>query len=322
MGHRGSGWIKLKGGQKYLPITTEFCGIKQRWLIVHSHKAYHKEKTTFLNRLHERENDLYRIVGKLKKHLFKDKDEALKEARKIRKAFPYHKVKTEVVPYYEGFISSDTRYMALQGYEVKVTHERDIEKIMKAKNRKGKFIIATNIRDWEKTDLQIIEAYQRRNANIESCFRQIKSAQFLGKGIYFKNVKRIQAYMSIVALALFINNIGQLIIRKGLTSTKQTIKNFAGKKIKNPTFAMISKLLRRVQILKIKTGKMIYKKVIELDEDLVKVINILVQWHKKSTAFHNSQTSPLVVSPLQTLANSENESLCLKIASHSQISQD
>lgn len=26
MGHKGTGWIKLKGGQKYFPIKTEYCG--------------------------------------------------------------------------------------------------------------------------------------------------------------------------------------------------------------------------------------------------------------------------------------------------------
>jgi len=80
--------------------------------------------------------------------------------------------------------------------------------------------------------------------------------------------------MSIVALALFVNNIGQLILRKGLSSTKQNIKNFANKKIKNPTFAMVAKLLRRVQILKVKINGRIYRKILDLDDDLVKVINI------------------------------------------------
>lgn len=96
-----------------------------------------------------------------------------------------------MVPHYEGYIATDLRHMALQGYEVQVTFERNYEKIKRAKNRKGKWIVATNIKDWEKSDRQIIEAYNSRNANIQTCFRQIKSTQFLGKGIYFKNVKRI-----------------------------------------------------------------------------------------------------------------------------------
>lgn len=64
------------------------------------------------------------------------------------------------------------------------------------------------------------------------------------------------------------------ILRKGLGSTKQTIKTFSNKKIKNPTFAMVVKLLRRVQILKIKVNGKIYRKILDLDDDLIKVINI------------------------------------------------
>ncbi|MCR9204489.1 MAG: IS1634 family transposase [Halobacteriovoraceae bacterium] len=273
-GHKGKDWIKLKGGLKYRAFKTEHCGIPQRWFVVHSHKAYFKEKTNFENRLDEKEYELHRTVNKLKRQLFKEKDVALETAKKIRGAYPFHKVKTKVVPHYEGYIGSDQRYMALQGYAVEVEYQRNFEKIKRARNRKGKWIVATNIKEWEKTDLQIIEAYNRRNANIETCFRQIKSTQFLGKGIYFKSVKRIQAYMSIVALALFVNNIGQLILRKGLSSTKQNIKNFANKKIKNPTFAMVAKLLRRVQILKVKVNGRMYRKILDLDDDLVKVINI------------------------------------------------
>ena len=273
-GHKGEGWKPLVKGLIYQTYYSEYCGIPQRWLIVHSHKSYYKEKTTFMNRLEESENQLHAAVRKLHGSFFKEKDDALEQAKKLRSTYRYHKVKTKVVPHYEGFISATSSTMVLQGYEVQVEYTRNLDKIRRAKNRKGKFIIATNIKDWEKTDQQIFEAYNRRNANIESCFRQIKSNQFIGKGIYFKNIKRIQALISIVALGLFINNLGQLILRKGLTSTKQTVKNFANKKIKNPTFAMLGKMLRRVSILIVKYKGQSYNKVIELSDDLKKVINI------------------------------------------------
>lgn len=81
-------WIKLKGGLKYRAIKTDFCGIPQRWFVVHSHKAYYKEKTNFQNRPEkdkdEKEFELHKTVNKLKRHLFKQKDIALEAAREIR----------------------------------------------------------------------------------------------------------------------------------------------------------------------------------------------------------------------------------------------
>ena len=91
--------------------------------------------------------------------------------------------------------------------------------------------------------------------------------------------------MSSVALTLFVNNVGQLILRKRLGSTKQTIKNFANKKIKILTFAMVAKLLRRVQILKIKVNGKIYRKILDLDDDLIKVINIFGSSAQKTFGF-------------------------------------
>jgi len=151
-GHKGTDWIKLKGGLKYRAFKMEHCGIQQRWFVVHSHKAYFKEKTNFENRLDEKEYELHRTVNKLKRQLFKEKDVALETAKKIRGSYPFHKVKTRVVPHYEGYIASDQRYMALQGYAVEVEYQRNFEKIKRARNRKGKWIVATNIKEWEKTD--------------------------------------------------------------------------------------------------------------------------------------------------------------------------
>lgn len=122
-GHKGNGWKKLKGGLKYRAFKTEFCGIPQRWFVVHSHRAYYKEKINFGNRLDEKEYELHRTVNKLKRQLFKEKDIALETAKKIRGSYPFHKVKTRVVPHYEGYIGSDQRYMALQGYAVEVEYE-------------------------------------------------------------------------------------------------------------------------------------------------------------------------------------------------------
>jgi hypothetical protein len=216
--------------------------------------------------MYAKEEELYKFEKKLKNNLFKIQDEAKEHARYLRTHFPYHKITTSVVPVYEGFISAETSEMVLQGYKVKLEYERNYFKIEKAINRKGKYIIATNIPEVEKNDIKIYDSYQRRNANIESCFRQIKSAQFLGKGI--------QALMSIVTLGLFVNNVGQLVLRKGLNSTKQKVKNFAGKDIKNPTFAMVGKLMRRVSIITIGRKGHGLNQIVDLREDLLKVINL------------------------------------------------
>ncbi len=275
-GHKGEGWIKLPNGYKYRKFESDYSGVPQRWLVVHSNKAYFKEKKTFRSRIYQKEVELRALKERYcaARTLFRKKEDAYEIANKIRKFSKYHEIDVNVVPYYRDFHRYSSVEMVLQGYYLYITYHRKKEKIQRAINRKGKFIVATNIKDWEKTDKKIIDAYMRRNANIETCFRQIKSSQFLGKGIYFKNVERIQAYMSVVALALFVNNVGKLILRKGLKSTKQTIKNFGNRKIKNPTFMMLSKLMRRVQIIKIRLKGKEFRKILDLDPDLVKVINI------------------------------------------------
>ena len=53
--------------------------------------------------------------------------------------------------------------------------------------------------------------------------------------MFLKRTDRIEAMMAVMALSLFVNNLGQLKLREALAETKQTLPNQLKKETSNPT---------------------------------------------------------------------------------------
>ncbi|MBT3980732.1 MAG: hypothetical protein HOE90_05215 [Bacteriovoracaceae bacterium] len=141
-----------------------------------------------------------KIIKKKNGKIFDSKKEAKKVVQNIKRNYPF-----------------------FRGFRLDLSYEKNHYKIQMARNRKGKFILATNIYDDKLYPAEkIFNSYKSRNGNIEAEFKLFKDSAFLRKGLYLKWVDRIQAIMVVMALILFIHNLGEYVLRKNLKHSKRS----------------------------------------------------------------------------------------------------
>ena len=137
---------------------------------------------------------------------------------------------------------------------------RNEKKIENLKNRKGKFILATNQLDDEKlTAIEIMDEYRGRNRNIEGNFKFLKSKAHRLNSITLRDTDRIEAMMAVMALSLLVNNLGQMFLRKELVEQGISVPNQVGKEIQNPTLAWVFKLFKRIVKIKVNISGKIFE---------------------------------------------------------------
>lgn len=243
--HSQVSWKRFNEDYKYFDYKINYSKVEQRWIVVSSRMARHKEIGTFENKLKKEKNDLTKKSISLMKKIFSKKSEIYFELKRLQKSHPHHNIRFEVLGNFRK--GRGHRPRSANGHRVYISFERNEERIKKIQNRKGKFIIASNILDQKELPAdELIQLYIGRNANIERCFRLLKDSSLRLNQIFLKRVDRIQALLTVMTLCLFVHNLGQLQVRKALSESKQTIQNQLGKDIANPSFKWVFQSMQKV----------------------------------------------------------------------------
>ena len=222
------------------------CGVKQRWIVVRHRKPKYKEIATFDKKLDKQEKAIKKNHQRLVNKVFPDKKEAQIYGENQRKQYPNFIFEHHIVAVRKKV--RGTRKTIITGYNIKPSFRRNESRIEKEKERKGKFVIATNCFDSSEISAkEIIDAYRNRNGAIEGCFKFLKRKDLGLNQIYLKKESRIESMMIIMTFILFVNNLAQKKIRGYLKEYNHTVPNQKLHPIKNPTFKWISYIMRDVQ---------------------------------------------------------------------------
>jgi len=106
---------------------------------------------------------------------------------------------------------------------------------------------------------QVIEIYRGQTSKMEGCFKFLKDSSFRLNEIHLKKVERIEAMMSVMALTLFINNLGQMLLRDQLQEKEKMIPNQLGKQTQAPTLKWAFQLMERVVKIRIEVGEKVHE---------------------------------------------------------------
>jgi len=74
----------------------------------------------------------------------------------------------------------------------------------------------------------------------------MKDSTFRLNKIFLKKIQRVEALITIMALTLFINNLGQMLLREELLMKGETVPNQMGKPTDTPTLKWAFQLMERV----------------------------------------------------------------------------
>ncbi len=144
-------------------------------------------------------------------------------------------------------------------YKVKANFEKDDTKIECEKNKKGKFIIASN--DVNLDSNEALKEYKGQQS-VERGFRFLKDPLFFASSIFLKKPERIVSLGMIMVLCLLVFSVAQLKLRKALEEKKESIPNQLGKPTMKPTMRRVFQMFDGISLL------------IVLENELEKIVGV------------------------------------------------
>jgi len=236
----------------YSLLSTEITyGVKQRWIVVFSQKAYERESKTLKKSITKEREAVEKQLWHFSNDDFYCKEDALQALQEIAREWKYHKVKNIAIQESrkkkEGIVGRPKKNDVLKIMcSVTANFEEDSEKIKKVLFRKGKFILATN--DDKMSDEEVLKTYKDQQS-VERGFRFLKDPLFFAHSIFLKNESRIIALVMVMGLALMIYSIAQRKLREALLRENQAIPDQTGKPTKKPTMRRVFQVFEGITVL-------------------------------------------------------------------------
>ena len=263
-------------GYHIFTTEVEYEGVKQRWVVVFSEKAFARETKTLEKKIGKEKEKVEKAVWHFNNQEFYSLEDALNAAREMEKGWKYHKISaTEVVTKRKrkgegrGRPRKDEPTQTV--YRVKIALAEDKSAVERETLKKGKFIVATNELDSEKLgDEEALKSYKEQQ-HAERGFRFLKDPLFFAHSLFLKKESRIVAMVMIMGLALMVYAIAERKLREALEKVDETIPDQKGKPTKKPTirrvfqvFEGITVLYKGSEMVKVLNMKPIHYKVLSL----------------------------------------------------------
>ncbi|KKG87642.1 transposase [Methanosarcina mazei] len=270
---------KLKSDERYSFYQTfvEYGGIKQKWVLLLSHKMKEKKEGTFRTKLDKEVEKAEKSFKKLKVEDFFCEEDALKAAEKWIQDFPsvsFEKVDVKSIKKREsgkkGRPSKDEElktYFRIDGI-IKVNDAF----VLKEMEKMGLFILASN--DISLSPEEMLKYYKGQD-NVEKGFRFLKSDTFSISKVYLKKKGRIEALTMIMVLCLMIYSIAEWKLRIKLETENETVPDQKGKPTKRPTMRWIFfKFQGITELISQKKGKM-KSEILNMEEIHWKILSLM-----------------------------------------------
>jgi transposase len=138
--------------------------------------------------------------------------------------------------------------------------------------RNSGFILATNELDREALpDSQVLVQYKNQ-PKVEKGFRFLKDPLFLADSLFLKSPKRIMALMGVMTICLLVYAALEYRIRQALKNQKQTFPNQTRKPIENPTIRWVFQYFVGIHFLILDAWKTL---VSNLEQHHLKILSLL-----------------------------------------------
>ena len=218
-------------------INSNYADVEQRWLVVKSEQAAHRETATFKRKLTKTTQEEVKSFTKLTKKSFaceEDARVALKEFEKSCRLLGFSDIEIAPLPVFKksGRPSQNIKPVSYK-YQIVANTFSNLEKVKIAKSKIGMFILATNDLNEKRLDMKSILANYKSQQKVEGGFRFLKSPDFLTSSIFLKKPERIEALLMIMTLSLLVYAGLEFKIRQQLAKNPE----FFPSMVKNKTTA-------------------------------------------------------------------------------------
>ena len=266
-------------GYRYLSVDSTYGNVPQRWLVVYSEAAYHREVATLEKKIAKAQTSAETSLKRLENKTYDTYSAAENAVSEISKSWKYHRPDISIisVPHYttSGRPKKTDKPTHFR-YRIEGKVVADIETIEHLKRSKGRFVLATN--ELETTlldDATLLRAYKAQNISVERGFRFLKDPLFFAHSLFLEKPQRIMALLMVMGLSLLVYALAEKWVRSGLVEQDETIPNQVGKPTQNPTLRRIFQMFEGIDVLVIKQNEHIQRTIVNLNEIHSKIINIL-----------------------------------------------
>ena len=225
----------------FYETTSEYGGIPQKWVLVHSTEMQARKEKTFEKSLEKLDIQTTKSFKKLRGLEFACEKDARAAADHWAKNHPWYQyTQFSIVPTSRKIESKRGRPRKdeerLTVYILQAEIARNSEVILAEMEKLGRFILASN--DLSLNPETMLDYYKNQSA-VEKGFRFLKDKSFRISEVYLKKPERIEALSMVMVLTLLIYSVAEWLIRKRLKERKEFVPNQVNKPTQNPTLKWI-----------------------------------------------------------------------------------
>lgn len=270
---------QLANGYAIQATTSDYGGVKQRWLIVYSEQAKQRELKQLDKRVARASDKAKKALKKLQNQEFACEKDARQAVAKAVKKLKWHTVTATYHPikkYAQPGRPPKGAQKQIVGWQVKATCQVNTDQLEEAQQWLGRFLLATNELNQDRlTDEAILDSYRAQGTTVERGFRFLKDPLFFAHSLFLKSPARIMAMIMIMGLCLLIYSLAEWRIRQQLKERDETIPDQKGKPTRTPTMRRIAQMFEGVDLLIIRRGgQIIEQQVLKLTPVRLQIIRL------------------------------------------------
>lgn len=268
-------WVQLGNGYSYHTTTSDYKGVKQRWLMFYSEAAYRRESKTFDKKIKTEGEEQNKAWWHLSNRIFTCRDDAHNQAEAQKKPLKYHGVTTSIVEVKKHGSKGRPKSGELPevvGYQIEYSLFLNEQEISRIRARKGRFVLATNQLDETILSNEEVLREYKGQSGTERGFKFIKDDTFQVDSVFLKTPERIDALMMVMTLCLMVYGVSEYELHQSLQAANETILSQTNKPTNKPSLRWVYFLFRVVNELNVMIGDRVQKLTVNLNVVLRKII--------------------------------------------------
>ncbi len=248
----------LAEGYRYRKVSSNYAGVPQRWLLIHSDAAMARASKTVTRHLLKTTEQERKAFAQLCRQDFaceQDATGALEALQNDLKVLRVHEARVVGTAHFAraGRPSQD-RAPDRISYQIQGLLVTPLSHYQQVLTRAALFVLATNELDAELvTDAELLATYKAQSIS-ERGFRFLKDPMFLAATLFLKKVERIMALLMVMTVCLLVYAALEHRIRTSLATGGGSVPDQKGSPTQKPTARWVFELFLDVHLLSVITG--------------------------------------------------------------------
>jgi transposase len=247
--------VPLLEGYRYQPLTADYGGVEQRWLLLYSEQrraqAQHTVDKQWLKQS-EKESKAFKKLCRTTFACEADAQQALAYFAQGLEATQLHQTAIQpIVRYAKRGRPSQATPLERVVYQIQGALASSLATREARLTQQSCFILATNELDAHQLPPQELLDGYKGQSQAERGFRFLKDPRFLASSLYLKKPERIMALLMVMTVCLLVYAALEYRIRKALTEHEATFPDQKGKPTQNPTARWVFQYFVGIHLLRI-----------------------------------------------------------------------